>query len=352
LKKIIFLSLFFNFCSISHAKFPYDLPYDINKLVFKDIITVSNMPPVKSQDGVGLCYSFTATNLLENFRCNELKLDCNDKSQQISILDTASFYDPKMENLNSRKIKEIAATRDILLNINKFKPKLAKEECVSFSFLVYEISSNQRILSSNEKNGWNYLVQAWTHFREQKQYNSENLLACTANNIKNELLNLSTSKNQIIDALKTASNLEQFLFKTILPSECLLDKNLLYIPDFEVKHATAFSDTPTELEQFKEQLKFEIGHNIPVEITICNTELVNNKCPHGRNHSVVLNGIKQACEPNFKGCKTMVKIQNSFGQRWQELNNDGWADLETIINANIATSPIGMASFIWIQKPQ
>src|SRR4051812_39031710 len=91
MKLQLFLFLTFIGFQVNASEYPYvvlpksfiDVPGSI-----KEILPVT---PSRSQDGLGICYGFSATSLLEHYRCRELKLDCSNPSEFLSTLDVTSY---------------------------------------------------------------------------------------------------------------------------------------------------------------------------------------------------------------------------------------------------------------------
>ena len=76
-----------------------EYPYETLEPSFQnsgEIKTISPNSPIKAQDDIGICYGFSATSLLENYRCKELNLDCSDPKNFISTLDVTSYYKNQM----------------------------------------------------------------------------------------------------------------------------------------------------------------------------------------------------------------------------------------------------------------
>ncbi len=99
MKKIIWLAIFLQ-TQIALADYPYNTLDSSYKDTPESKTEVSSISPIKAQDGIGLCYGFSATTLLENYRCREFKLDCQSSENLMSSLDVTSYLQKKSIHLN------------------------------------------------------------------------------------------------------------------------------------------------------------------------------------------------------------------------------------------------------------
>ena len=342
--KIIFIFTFLTTFN-AYAESPFNTLDNSHGLITGDSFEVTNLPPIKSQDGIGLCYGFSATTLLENYRCQSLNISCQDKTQLLSPVDVSSFF-KNPNNSSIRSVTEGGNTSTVLDNIHRSDRKIASEDCANYPALVHQFFDSPGS-QLNEKQGWNLLIDKWNEYRESLQKTSKDCISCVANEIKFNLENLETSINQVEDALKSARTAEEFLYQTIIPKECLQEDKKLSIPAFEVYIYPGREKNPTA-KTLSDKIETILLNNIPVEISACVGQYKGGKCD--TSHSFVLSGIKESCEKKAKNnCHTLVKVQNSLGQSWQDLNNDGWVDLETLSLASAKLSEYQQIS--WIQKP-
>lgn len=339
MKLITFIASILFFNQIVHAEFPYetlDSTYTSNGII-KEIFPST---PVKSQDGVGLCYGFAATSLLEHYRCKELDIPCTDSKDILSSLDVTSYE----ENRSEKILKEGGMPSFILHNIANSNRKLAREECASFSSLIHEIIFENKKYKS-EKIGWDFLSQGWNNFKSRKiQGKSNDCITCMADNIKAALVNIKTPSEQIKEALDKSNSAEEFLFRTLLPVHCLQEKETLEIPPFVVKTFPTFRD-PQDDQSLQNKVMSLLNSGTPLEINICSNK---NKEDCG-GHAVTLFGLKEVCSKVHKDCKKMVKVKNSYGNSWQQQTNDGWVELKTLIESSINYNRGN--NLVWIEKP-
>ena len=332
--KQISIILFFLFKIENAASSPYtiidhsfiDTPGSINE--------ITQSTPVKSQDGIAVCYGFSATSLLESFRCRELNLDCSDPSEFLSTFDVSSY-----NSGNIRTLEEIGYAKFVLENIQKSKRNIAREECAPISSLVHK----KLFFNTDAKSGWDFLVNKWKEYKGLGIPPSD-CVSCLVEKIKSTLGRMKTSDDQLQNAFKSSSFLDEFLYKSVMPLDCLTESKVATIPPFTVKRFPKENDISSNLA-LKSKIQTLLNASIPIEIGICIDEnYTDGKCQS--SHSIALFGIKEACH---KGeCRTVVKVKNSYGASWQQKMNDGWLDLEALIKSSREFSSLDNIS--WIEK--
>lgn len=326
----------------AHAEFPYEAlsayQYQPNPKVSFE---VTHMTPTKSQDGIGLCYGFSSTTLLENYRCRELNLNCLETAQQLSPLDVSSYY----LNRGQKSIQEAGHAGTLLTNLRNSNRKIAKEDCAKYSSLVRKSNPN---FIADEGQGWKFLVDAWNKFKLKNQKQQKDQVGCLVSNVKSSMKVLRTPAAQLEDAFLNADSLENFLYKAILPLECLRDDQLSSIPDFAINSYPKYGEKYNE-KDLANKVESVLLNNIPIEMSICTKESSPGNCPEGEGHSITLSGIREVCSQITEDCRTMVRVKNSYGWGWQRDNNDGWLDLGTLAKASMGLG--NFSNITWIQKP-
>ncbi|WP_408096545.1 hypothetical protein ACJVC5_16020 [Peredibacter sp. HCB2-198] len=301
---------------------------------------ISPNTPIKAQDGIGVCYGFSATSLLEHYRCKELALNCNDPRERLSSLDVTSYY-------QKGELEEGGNAFRIFSNLEQMKnPRIALEECAKFSDLVYRINMGNYSYTEEEKNGWNLLAQKWNEYKGIGITRND-CVNCLVESIKKELTNLQTPAEQIREAFVNARDLNDFLYRSILPKKCLSPEETVSIPKFKPNNFPLYNEKLTP-ESLNKKIQSLLLSDIPVEMGICTQPLEDKtKCAHGSAHSVALFGIKEVCQG--RDCRAMVKVKNSYGMSWQRQFDDGWIDLNTLVESSIVLTKFQNIS--WLERP-
>jgi hypothetical protein len=320
MKNITFLTFSVFLCSFDlQAEYPYKTFNSSYVDKEETVKIIEERTPTKSQDGVGICYGFTATRLLETHRCRELKLDCSDPNEALSTLDVSSYA-----MMDKKSLQMFGYAYTVLYYIYNGQNSIAKESCIQFSTLLHK-----KFFSKSEQVGWEYLISNWKDYRDNKVKNKSNdCVSCVAQKIKKEMVGLKTSIEQIAKALESNSQ-EEFLEKAVIPTECLEEAKIAKIPPFSPKKYPEANLPNTDLKNVVTTL---LNAGTPLEMAICHIPEEEDECKDGAGHSVALYGIKEICKKN--DCKTVVKVINSFGESWQQSHNDGWIDLDTLVESS------------------
>lgn len=321
-------------------EYPYYLAPDGYRETSGSRKEITPNSPVKSQDGIGVCYGFSATSLLEHYRCKELALNCNDPKERLSSFDVTSYY-------QKGELEEGGNTFRIFSNIEQLKnPRIAREECAKFSDLVYRVNINNNMYSQDEKNGWNLLIKKWNEFKGIGTTRND-CVNCLIESIKKELTGLQTPAEQLREAFVNARDLNDFLYRSILPKKCLSAEQTVSIPKFKPNNFPLYNEKLTP-ESLNKRIQSLLLSDIPVEMGICTQPLENKtECAKGSAHSIALFGIKEVCRGS--DCRAMVKVKNSYGMSWQNQFDDGWIDLNTLVESSIALT--NFQNISWLEKP-
>ncbi len=297
--------------------------------------------PIKSQDGIGVCYGFSSTSLLEHYRCRELNLSCKNPGDLLSTLDVSSHH-------RNMSIQDGGETYRVLNSIER-KLLVVKEECAQFSSLVHKLLDSKGRTYSSEEGGWNFLTEKWNEYKGLNASRKRNdCVSCLADDIKNTLVTVQTPKDQLVTAFNTARSLGEFMYKALLPLHCLDESKMAKIPPFKAKTYPEYKESPT-VDSIMAKVESLLNENIPLEIGICTAYANPTGCIEGQGHSVALFGIKEVCSRSTGDCKKMVKIKNSYGQSWQNQNDDGWVDLRNLAEAGLRLGDHHILN--WIENP-
>lgn len=69
--------------------------------------------------------------------------------------------------------------------------------------------------------------------------------------------------------------------------------------------------------------------------TVCLTQVPVRECPTGSQHNIAIFGSANACRPGTDDCRKILKVLNTWGDRWQEHHNGGWIDYEILSDYTI-----------------
>lgn len=138
--------------------------------------------------------------------------------------------------------------------------------------------------------------------------------------------NVGQNVNDIISIMDQANRLtaEQLRYKVLVPDKCF--KDIIEYPPYER------DDYPTHdksFQQMREYVNNALKRGYPVEAGVCISRNREGACIS--SHSTIIAGQRYTC--NGSQCRLQFRIQNSYGQRWQELRDNGWVDAENFTNS-------------------
>jgi hypothetical protein len=142
--------------------------------------------------------------------------------------------------------------------------------------------------------------------------------------------------------------MEEFLYKSLLPAQCLEENKMASIPEFKSKSYPGYNEK-VNANAVAKKVESLLLSNIPVEISICTQKDFEGKCTADMAHSIALFGIKKVCSSKNNVCRTMVKVKNSYGNTWQQQNNNGWVDLKSLADSSFDL--VQNNNISWIEKP-
>ncbi len=347
------------FCGDKFQKFPYF--ETANPKLYKTVgetIALKNMPRVRSQSSVGLCSAFAVATMIDFANCHaaaDTQKACSDLSddEMASPVDLTryAYYDDVEDNnvraAYTRGLKEGAFSTLILAGALA-TGRIAKESCAPFTQFTNGIDD-----ADNRPEG------IWDRYKElyeqTKTINKDDPDQCLleASKIKDKY-NLSGTPKDISKSFGQESY-GLFLDKLLVPFSCSSKRKEVlelhgkwaveYYPDKRPAYDPADTET-SKLDQTVRKIKWvltELGR--PVLVDFCMTTPFDpaTKCTDG--HTVVIKGFRSVCKINDqKDCRPMFQVQNSWGQVWQDENDDGWIFADIIIERTYYES----YSFAWI----
>lgn len=273
-------------------------------------VEVPNLPPVKDQDGVGLCYAFASTVLLEHLNCTVKALSCAERGEdrRLSALDVASYKS------TSRGVAKGGDPVSVLRALSKKGSKIVRESCAPYESLIAteKLPDNQFITSQGV---------GYRKLREIYEMNRLTDCADCVDRIRETLgEKLKVNLIEIRDALQ-AKTFEEFAYQVLIPQKC--HDQAVELPEFIHEYYPGEKKEVSE-KDFQEVLLRNLKDQIPTEASFCSEEDESGECVGG--HSVVVVGARQMC--GARGCKVSFRLQNSYGKTWEEINHGGWIDGE------------------------
>lgn len=349
--KILFLFLMFfsEVCLARDGMNPFGFKYIVDS---STVAQVTNMPKVRSQDSFGICYAFAASTLYDEARCVQKSIaDCASApdDQKASPLDMSRFSQilpdevDSSDRFNYEGLSEGGSAALALYNALKMEP--AKESCAPFDQIVSKAKS--------PKEAQDLEIAMWKRFKdsyEAYKKKSKDCVACgleyaTAQSQElKDKFNLKASNTDILEAFAQDSY-SKFLDRLLIPVDCWDPKNNLFISGWNLKIHPE-QGQKSDYNKMIGEIKKALTKKRPLAIGFCTQEPLTVKsmkaCSESKNslgqvtgagHEVVIKGYRRICKVDDKSkCYDAVQVQNSWGQSWQNANDDGWVDAKELLD--------------------
>nr|BFD61395.1 hypothetical protein BdHM001_00760 [Bdellovibrio sp. HM001] len=318
---------------------------------------LTNMPRVRSQDSFGICYAFAASVLFDEANCaNKQGTDCASMSddQKVSPIDLARFSVNLSEDKDSRDrysyegLKEGGSAALALYNAKNTQHN-ARESCAPFDHLVAK-TKDPNEAQKIELAMWKKFQDSYeTYKKKSKECVACGLEYATAKSQElKDQFNLKTSNQEILQAF-AQDTYNKFLDTLLVPEKCWEWRDAI-----ELNGGWGLKTYPqvgekSDYNQMLAMIKKNLANKRPMAFAFCTQEPLTVKsikeCNEAKNasgtitgfgHEVVIKGYRRVCKVNAgkttKECYDAVQVQNSWGQSWQNENDDGWVDAKQLLD--------------------
>lgn len=327
---------------------------------FSGSCEVKNMPRIASQDGLGICYACVAATMMQAENCKKLKLDCSNlnKNQLISQLDLARIVAPKdlskpapmarssYKGLKTEPDDKIAESggdpHSTALIASLVTKKVASEACVALDTVISKMNTRKETIEAQEAM-WNRMKGYYDDYKNRKACATctTNIYASAVSEIEKNL-ELKISNEELLRAFG-AESYEKFLDELTGANKCEDEQMVAFESVKTVKYEQypdASDADPKKLKvpvsdaEYIKKMREIIRSGRPAALSgVClNGDPEDCK---GKNHAVVIAGHRKVCDRDPADskavCRDSVKVVNCWGKSWQDDNNDGWVDAESLM---------------------
>lgn len=332
---------------------------------------ITNMPRVRSQDSFGICYAFAASVLYDQASCVENEIaDCGSlpDESRVSAVDMARFSVNLPDGLDSRdkfNYEELREGGSAALALDNSLGVLhnASESCAPFDQLVAKVK-NPNEAQKIELAMWKRFQDSYeTYKKKSKECAACGLEYATAKSQElKDKFNLKTSNQEILQAF-AQDTYGKFLDRLLVPEECWeFKKGLSLLGGWGVSIYPK-SGEKSDYNKMLAMIKKNLANKRPMAFGFCTQEPLTVKsikaCNEATNasgtitgfgHEVVIRGYRRVCKVNAgkttKECYDAVQVQNSWGQSWQNENDDGWVDAKELLDRSF----YGTQTLTWLEK--
>lgn len=322
---------------------------------------VANMPRVRSQDSMPICSSMSSATIAQFQICKSLKIaNCSrvDRKDEVSPFSTLAWTHTntgqgvaELQNHENIQIydKTKGAAVDALGNAKK-DALFVSDSCFPFDQFANDFEVEDDPVKNKEKEInvraiFDKIQTNYNRYQSRKKTEGEFCEECEGVSGAASKLRINIPAQEIKKYMDKSGglNASQFLYNLML-GKC--DDGVAIEPspkfekfptDFKKAKKLASKNGSKEVPDFNynaliNKIKTVLNSKNPVAFDGVCLQYEGNKCVSG--HSVVISGYRKVCKDSNCGteCRDIVKVQNSWGEDWQERNNDGWVDAKTLMS--------------------
>ncbi|WII73880.1 hypothetical protein QJS83_08315 [Bdellovibrio sp. 22V] len=321
-------------------------------------IQIANMPRVRSQDSIGLCYAFVAATLFDEANCAAKKtMDCASVPDQekVSPLDMARFSKNLPENADitdryNYEGLDIGGSEQMALYNAINSRYLVKESCAPFDQVANKVPDAVEA-QKLELAMWTKLENSFKAYKKKvKECAGCGLEYATAkaDQFKKEY-KLKASNEEILEAF-AQDTYGNFLDRLLIPDDCLDLKNQFALQgDWDIETFPERNKKGT-YDSMISKIKEVLGQKRPLALGFCAQEplkVKSNEACGEFGHALVIKGYRKVCNQKNQ-CRDVLQVQNSWGESWQRANDDGWVDAKELLKRTFYASQ----SLSWLKQKQ
>lgn len=308
--------------------------------------------PVSSQDTLNICFAHVAATMMQTEKCRfEGKVPCSGLTERemFSPLDLARMQFKGNEaaspvrssytSLNTEGGRLIDAVRIGGLVVKQ----AANQACISLDRILSKINSRGNA-EEGQRALWQSLEMSFKKAKAEiaEKANCEdcitNIYTTAAEKISPLIekdLNLKVDPVQLGKAF-AADTYNEFLNDFLGAKKCIRPTEMATFPNAENLRYVSFPENgepDTSPKEIIDKVKHVLKNGRPLALNgICYANVAASSCPIEKYHAVVIAGYREVCKANGE-CRKSFKVINSWGQSWQDRNDGGWVDAETVLAA-------------------
>ncbi len=337
---------------------------------------IKDLPPILSQDSFGMCYGFSAAVVLNYQICQEKKANnpnyqCSNmkESERFSPIALSRYNDPgkKLGTRDSdyESLAMSGSPENVLRKMTEYLGEAATEECASLDKFLANVGGTKEGYTKAQEailiKLHDRITGMQAKIKKCPKCLSEAYAAGEEKKIRDEF-NIPTDENgnRVLNAF-AKDTYEKALNELMYPTSCgdssrtlKLEKSYK-VQTFPPKDLDAKSGFQSCIKKIEEVVG---GKNPqPIVLSFCASEKPAKGCnsvvtaADGKKyeategHALAIVGYRKYCDSGNK-CSYSVKVQNSYGQGWQDNNDGGWIDAKALLD----TSFYEASSMTWVEE--
>ncbi|MFP5520414.1 MAG: hypothetical protein ACLGGX_10960 [Bdellovibrionia bacterium] len=293
------------------------------------------IPPIKSQDSLGICFGMCGAAVANYYLCKTTDTDCSKLgTNSVSPLAAAGYsttnsvYDRAGVASSHTNIRFGGSCVSVLENMGK-AGFMAKDSCFDFDTLANKYGNDAAAIESVLKN-----LEAMFNKKTEADFCYD----CLKNEL-NEKLGTNLNTDDIKAAVDRNHTFDTFLYRaTIAKKSC--DRGHYHKIDIESRPTVGVLNEiarnpdgklalqPIKVTAIVDKIKEVLSKDFPLAISNICPISDGNKCKE--SHAVMITGYRKQCKPNGKDCREVIRIHNSWGKAWQDQFDGGWVDVKSL----------------------
>lgn len=320
------------------------------------VLEVSNMPRARNQGPLGICYAISSRAIVQRMYCQRQKpsLDCKNlsKKQELSPLAMVAWgisSDHSMvsdssnhSNLTLFKggggLNALGQAVDSNRAIGFYG---SAESCYPYDQFVSKYMGDRKATMADEeivKAVFGELEQFYNKYRAKAATGAAYCEDCAMSefdmNFQGKLF-LSPTIETLNKAFKNSDTFPKFLYRIFL-REChdrikIIDPAPIFESIPEKLIEGGFNKSPVSYSKLMNKIKELLKEDLPLVAEGFCGGFKDGKCLG--EHSLVVYGYKKMCKADG-GCRELLKVQNTHGERWQKENGDGWVVAKILLTSD------------------
>ena len=238
--------------------------------------------------------------------------------------------DPNQKSASSFGIGKGGWGASALQRVQEVAKYYVTEQCAPFSQIVNKSTSYEQNVKLLE-GSWNRLHNLYDSYKKKQDCPTcLTEITATAKDKISQDFDLKASNEQILKAF-AEDTYEKFLDKLLIPEQCRDPKKMMIVSTNLKTHSFPPDNTTSNFSDASKILIDTLKKDIPVQMGFCMDDQFQSYKNCKNAHSVVISGFRKFCK-SPDDCRISLKVQNSWGQQWQDKNDGGWVDAKTILD--------------------
>ncbi len=299
-------------------------------------LLVKNMPPPRDQGELAFCYAAVPAVLMERHRCQRENLDCAalNPGERLSMLDIASANDPGAPTLHEFG-NILRVFHGLVKRARGGKLLVARESCMPYSALD-RLDMPDRPAHLHLRAGWENLQRLHDDLLQGRDRRNPATirrelaarLALPASPGVQEQLFRRTRSGEV-------DQFPRFAWQLLSNENCQSETQGIRMSGFHVQ-AWPPAERPASRDALQAKIQGLMERNLPASLSYCarwETRGGDQRCLNRAGHASIIVGQREVCHRETGDCQLLYKLQNSFGNEWNQSELLVWVPAHALLDA-------------------